>query len=193
MRTGVGPALLLALFAGSVLVLAGCADAPARAPAVARPAEAVTPTAPSAPPIPDTSSPTPAPELAAPASPEPAPAAPEPLEAPVPPGPPPDLAFSMASADPQPPAGVDNALKALVARLKKGNALSMRITLFAPPVASREYALGLAAKVSETLRRHLRGLGVPPRKIIRVVIDPRRTTVTPDERIDVEIRLISDK
>ena len=77
--------------------------------------------------------------------------------------------------------------------LKKGSNLSMRLTLFAPPVASREYALGLATKASETLRRHLRGLGVPPRKIIRVVIDPRRATVAADERIHVEVRLIGDK
>jgi type IV pilus biogenesis protein CpaD/CtpE len=99
----------------------------------------------------------------------------------------------MAADDTGPPAEVNARLSALVARLKKGNNLSLRLTLFAPPVASREYALGLAAKASETLRRHLRGLGVPPRKIIRVVIDPRRTTVSADERINVEVRLIGDK
>ena len=192
MRTGAGATLLLT-FAGAVAILAGCAEAPVRAPAPARPVEPAPP--PPAPEVPTAPPPAaaPVPDVATPATLTAAPPPPPEPEPPVPPGPPPDLAFSMAADDPQPPADVDAALRALVARLKKSSKLSMRITLFAPPVASREYALGLAAKASETLRKHVRGLGVPPRKIIRVVIDPRRATVSADERIKVEVRLIGDK
>lgn len=192
MKRPITPALLFGLLAALPFVLSGCAETPVRAPVVAqptvaRPAEAVVlPSLPAAPP------PTlmPAPDVAPPAV--PAPSLPEP-EPPISPGPPPDLAFSMAADNAGPPEAVNDRLMALVTRLKKGNGLSMRLTLFAPPVASREYALGLATKASETLRRHLRGLGVPPRKIIRVVIDPRRATVAADESIYVEVRLISDK
>ncbi len=181
--------LVAALLCASPFFLSGCAKTPARAPTVAQPPETLAAPliheAPAAPPAA-----MPVPEVVATPVAEPPPPEPEPPESP---GPPPDLAFSMAADDTGPPAEVNARLSALVARLKKGNNLSLRLTLFAPPVASREYALGLAAKASETLRRHLRGLGVPPRKIIRVVIDPRRTTVSADERINVEVRLIGDK
>jgi hypothetical protein len=194
MQRLVVPALLSGVLAGLSFVLSGCAEAPVRAPVVVRPAAAKPAEAavlPSPPATAPTPAPKPAPDLASPAVPAP-PAPPEP-EPPVSSGPPPDLAFSMAADDAEPPEAVNDRLMDLAARLKKGSNLSMRLTLFAPPVASREYALGLAAKASETLRRHLRGLGVPTRKIIRVVIDPRRATVAADERIHVEVRLIGDK
>ncbi|MBK7815762.1 MAG: hypothetical protein IPJ52_16505 [Rhodocyclaceae bacterium] len=194
MKRLIAPALLSGLLAGLPVVLSGCAEAPVRAAVLAKPIEtAAIPGAPEAPPAPPTAT-APTPSAAVAAVPAPASTAePVPPEPDAPPEPPPDLAFSMTADDSRPPADVDAALRALVARLKKSNKLSMRLTLFAPPVASREYALGLAAKASETLRRHVRGLGVPPRKIIRVVIDPRRATVSADERINVEARLIGDK
>ncbi|MBK6401647.1 MAG: hypothetical protein IPP18_09805 [Rhodocyclaceae bacterium] len=194
MKQLIAPALLSGLLAGLPIVLSGCAETPVRAPVLAKPIEtAAIPRAPEAPPAPPTAT-APTPSAAVAAVPAPAlPAEPEPPEPDAPPEPPPDLAFSMTADDSRPPADVDAALLALVSRLKKSNKLSLRLTLFAPPVASREYALGLAAKASETLRRHVRGLGVPPRKIIRVVIDPRRATVAANERINVEARLIGDK
>lgn len=193
MKPLVTPARLFGLLAALPFVLSGCAETPVRAPVVAKPAVAKPAEAAALPSLPPAAPPPtamPAPDVTPPAV--PAPPLPDP-EPPVSPGPPPDLAFSMAADDAGPPEAVSNRLMALVTRLKKGNGLSLRLTLFAPPVASREYALGLATKASETLRRHLRGLGVPPRKIIRVVIDPRRATVAADERIHVEVRLIGDK
>jgi type IV pilus biogenesis protein CpaD/CtpE len=106
--------------------------------------------------------------------------------------PPPDLSYMTDAIASQPPPGMVHEVQALVARLKRGSDLTLHLTAVAPPVAGREYAIGLAARVADTLRAYLRGQGVPQRRITRSVIDPQRETVSADERVLVELRLMKN-
>lgn len=175
--------LCLALLIGG---LAACTQAPTReTPDAAAGSATPPPAAEPAPPRPA------APRKAQP-RPLPPPPKPAPPADPAPPLPPPDVSYMTDAIATQPPPGMVRDVQALVARLKRGGDLTLRLTAVAPPVAGREYAIGLAARVADTLRAYLRGQGVPQQRIIRSVIDPHRETVSADERVLVELRLMKN-
>jgi hypothetical protein len=102
----------------------------------------------------------------------------------------PDLAFPMKADSRHIPADIQKQLIAMVARLKSNERLALRMTVFAPVVASNGYAIGLATKVWNTLRQHLADMGVPQQRILRSGLEPGRSYMESDERANVEIRLV---
>lgn len=102
----------------------------------------------------------------------------------------PDLAFTMKADSRRPPEEAQKQLSILVARLMQDDRLVLRMTVFAPVMASNSYAIGLATKVWNTLRKHLSDMGVPRQRILRSGLQPGRSATTADERSEVEIRLV---
>ncbi len=102
----------------------------------------------------------------------------------------PDLAFPMKPDSRQLPADIQKQLVALVARLKSNERLALRMTVFAPAVASSGYAIGLATKVWDTLRKHLADMGVPQQRILRSGLEPGRSYMESNEQANVEVRLV---
>ncbi len=88
------------------------------------------------------------------------------------------------------PADIQKQLVALVARLKSNERLALRMTVFAPAVASSGYAIGLATKVWDTLRKHLADMGVPQQRILRSGLEPGRSYMESNEQANVEVRLV---